>query len=152
MQTRSRVITASLAFAAAGLVMAGCGSSSKTSTSGGATTTVASSAYGSSGAPTTAAGQAAVKTKTDPKLGVILADSSGKTVYTLTDANGQAVACTGNCPANWPPLMLPAGQTAATGQSGTVVLGVTAAGGGQQVTANGLPFYRFVKAPDEGDA
>jgi predicted lipoprotein with Yx(FWY)xxD motif len=43
----------------------------------------------------------------------------------------------------WPPLMLPAGSTKATGGSGVTGLATVAANGGQQVTANGLPLYYF---------
>src|SRR5262245_32565430 len=41
-------------------------------------------------------------------LGAVLVDSTGRTLYTLTD-NGQAVACSGECAAIWPPLVVKSG-------------------------------------------
>ena len=45
-----------------------------------------------------------VTAKKSDKLGTILADKSGMTLYTLTN-NGKAVACTGACLQAWPPLV-----------------------------------------------
>ena len=76
-----------------GGLMAACGDdNNKTDTgSGGSTTTAATSSESS-----TTAGKAAaltVSVKKDPTLGTILADPAGKTLYTLTDGSGKAVAC-----------------------------------------------------------
>src|SRR6476661_6468662 len=49
-----------------------------------------------------------VKVATVPGVGAVLVDSAGKTLYTLTDANGAAVACTGACLSVWPPAMVAA--------------------------------------------
>lgn len=148
MPKRSPIISYGVIGLAAALAVAACGSSSKTSTSSGATTTTRSAA-----APTTATGEAPlVKTKTDAKLGVILADASDKTLYTLTD-NDKAVACTAGCPAVWPALTLPAGMTTPTGGPGVTGLGVaTGPDGAQMVTVSGQPVYRFTKDGDAEDA
>jgi predicted lipoprotein with Yx(FWY)xxD motif len=92
-----------------------------------------------------------VKTASDPSLGVILVDAEGKTLYTLTNGD-QAVACTGGCLTAWPPLLLPAGTTTATGAAGVTDLGTTPAGSDQQVTQAGLPLYRFAADTAAGDA
>jgi predicted lipoprotein with Yx(FWY)xxD motif len=118
-------VVAVVAFAACG------GSSSSSKSSKKSTSTTAK-------APASAA---VVKTANSSK-GTILVDSEGKTVYTLTNA-GQPVPCTGACVSVWPPLMLPAGVTTATGGSGVTGLGTVAANGGQQVTVNGAPLYHF---------
>ena len=52
----------------------------------------------------------------------------------------------------WPPLLLPAGTTAATGVSGVTGLGTTEGAGGTQVTKDGLPLYRFAADAAAGDA
>jgi predicted lipoprotein with Yx(FWY)xxD motif len=109
--------------------LAACGGSSSSSSKKSTSTTKAPAAA------------AVVKTANSAK-GTILVDSQGKTVYTLTNA-GQAVPCTDACLGVWPPLMLPAGSTKATGGSGVTGLATVAANGGQQVTANGLPLYYF---------
>ena len=80
-----------------------------------------------------------VKVATAPGVGVILVDSQGKALYTLTDATGAAVACTGGCATAWPPLTV-AGGAKAKGGKGVTKLGTTSDG---QVTWNSLPVYRF---------
>jgi len=149
MPKRSLTFSYGVIGAAAVLALVACGSStSKTSTSRGAVTTTTPS-----GSPAATAEQGQmVKTKSDPKLGTILADASDKTLYNLTN-NGQAVACTGPCIAAWPPLTVPAGVTMPTGTPGVTGLGVAAGPDGTQlVTVNSLPLYRFAKDGDAGDA
>jgi predicted lipoprotein with Yx(FWY)xxD motif len=114
------------------VALAACGGSSSSSKSSKKSTTTT----------TAPASAAVVKTANSPK-GTILVDSQGKTVYTLKNA-GQPVPCTDACLTVWPPLMLPAGSTKATGASGVTGLGTVAANGGQQVTANGAPLYYFM--------
>jgi predicted lipoprotein with Yx(FWY)xxD motif len=81
-------------------------------------------------------------TAANARLGTIVVDHGGMTLYTLTN-NGKAVACTGQCASFWPPLTVPNGTTP-TGGAGTGTLGTTAAANGSlQVTINGLPVYRF---------
>ncbi len=149
MRKRSPIISYGVIVVAAALALAACGSSSKPSPSSGAPTTAASAASPS----TTATGQAPlVKTKTDAKLGTILADASGKTLYTLTD-NGHTVACTGPCLAVWPALTLPAGISTPSGTSDVVGLGVaTAPDGSQLVIVNGQPVYSYTQDGEAVDA
>lgn len=146
MRTRSLMFTSGVISAAAALALAGCGSSSKTATSSGPTTTASSAA-----APTTAAaGSTLVQTKTDAKLGTILVDASGKTLYTLTN-NGQAVACAGPCLTVWPAFTVFAGTTP-TGGPGVTGLGVVdGPNGDRQVTSNNLPLYWFSGDKAAGD-
>jgi predicted lipoprotein with Yx(FWY)xxD motif len=118
----------------AAAIAAACGSSSSTnstSSTNSATTNTSS-----------AAGPPAVQTANNAKLGTILVDSQGRTLYTLTN-NGAAVACSGACAAVWPPSLLPAGQkTVSTGPGVSNVTAVNGSGG-TQVAYKGLPLYRF---------
>ena len=117
----------------AAAIAAACGSSSTTSST--SSTTKATTSTSSSTPP-------AVQTANNAKLGTILVDSQGRTLYDLTN-NGAAVSCTGACLAVWPPSLLPSGQT--TVSTGPGVSNVTAVGatGGMQVAYKGLPLYRF---------
>jgi predicted lipoprotein with Yx(FWY)xxD motif len=119
----------------AALALAACGSDSSTkSGSGGA---------GSSSSSTTTAKTAAViLAKQSPDLGMILVDTQGRTVYTLTNG-GKAVACTGACLTAWPPVMVPSGEKTASGGPGVKGLGVASQASGEQVTSDGLPLYTF---------
>src|SRR4051794_25894116 len=82
----------------------------------------------------------AVSTATVPGLGVVLVDGKGHALYTHTDANGKAVACTGACPTAWPPLTVAAGAKVKA-PKGVKALGTTS--DTHQVAATGLPLYRF---------
>jgi predicted lipoprotein with Yx(FWY)xxD motif len=83
--------------------------------------------------------KATVKVVKVKGLGKVLADTQGRTVYTLTDGDGAAVACTGACLSAWPPLELASGATLEAGKRVTKL--DTDANG--QVTHDGLPLYLF---------
>ncbi len=132
-----------VAVTVASLLLA-CGSSSKK----GETTAKTRSTTTAASTPT----PALVTVKKDAKLGQVLADDRGLTLYTLT-ADAKPVPCSGACAQAWPPLELPAGTTAPA--SSPPVKGLTAVAGpdGHQLVAlDGLPLYRFVKDKDAGDA
>jgi predicted lipoprotein with Yx(FWY)xxD motif len=130
--------------AAAGLTA--CGSDSKTSTN-----TDSSSTKPASSSTTTATGTVVIKIANQTKFGKIYVDGQGKTVYTLTK-DGAAVPCTGGCLTAWPPVMLPAGETTATGGPGVKEVSVVDANGGKQVTYDGKPVYTFSGDAAAGDA
>jgi predicted lipoprotein with Yx(FWY)xxD motif len=126
------------------ITLAACGSSK---------TSVTPSAQPS--APTSTTKNAApstpvVMTASTAKLGSVLVDAKGMTLYTLTNS-GTPVPCTGQCASFWPPLLLPPDTVTAMGSSGVTGLGTATAAGGLQVTQNGAPLYRFSidKAPGD---
>ena len=83
-----------------------------------------------------------VSTNKTAKQGTFLV--SGKPLYTLKPSK---TSCGSGCLKIWPPLVLPAGVTAATAGSGVSAakLGtVTRSGGVHQVTYGGKPLYFFV--------
>ena len=134
--------------ASAALLLAACGSSGgkvssqpPTTPSSAPATTVPSSA--------TNAANAIAMTASSP-LGTILVDSKGMSGYTLTN-NGQAVACTGQCLAFWPPLLVASGGTTTVSAAGVKDLGTTMESSGTQVTYNGDPLYRFSMDKAPGD-
>jgi predicted lipoprotein with Yx(FWY)xxD motif len=92
-----------------------------------------------------------VTSKHDAKLGTILADAHGLTLYTLTN-NGKPVDCTGTCASVWPPLTAPSAATPPAAP-GVPMLGTASLSDGTRVvTAGGLPVYRFAQDGDSGDA
>jgi predicted lipoprotein with Yx(FWY)xxD motif len=98
-----------------------------------------------------AAGTAAVQTKHDAKLGTILADSKGLTLYRYTkDTTPGQSACSGACAKAWPPLTTAGAPTLAAGVPGTLGT-ITRTDGTKQVTYNGVPLYRYAKDEDAGD-
>jgi len=79
------------------------------------------------------------------RLGRILVDGQGRTLYLFEkDRNGKS-ACAGKCATLWPPLIA-AGKPRATGGAKSSLLGTTRRADGRlQVTYNHHPLYRFVK-------
>ena len=107
-------------------------------------------AYGASnGTPTTAATAAPTPTATtldlaNSKLGPILVDSQGRSLYLFEADTGMTSTCTSaGCVAEWPPLISggtpQVGAGLATSQLGTT----TRADGQHQVTYSGHPLYYF---------
>jgi predicted lipoprotein with Yx(FWY)xxD motif len=88
-----------------------------------------------------------VGTANSPALGPILVDSSGRTLYTLTDGI-RPVACGGGCGVDWQPLLAPAGTTRLRAGPGVAGLGTAA---DSVVTDWGYPLYRFSgdKSPND---
>ena len=132
--------------AALAIVLAACGSSGST----------AKTATTSSTAPASTATTAAsftVGTATNAKLGVVLVDAQGRTLYHNTKENTGTIACTGACVGVWPVLSATAGSTP-TGASGLVGKLATIArpDGTTQVTYNGQPLYRYSGDTRAGDA
>jgi predicted lipoprotein with Yx(FWY)xxD motif len=100
---------------------------------------LALSAFGlASGAVAATKPKAAVATVKIAGLGTVLVDAHGRTLYTLTNG-GDAVPCTGTCAAAWPPLTLGAGHKLSVAKGGKGV----ELDADRQVTAHGLPLYRF---------
>jgi predicted lipoprotein with Yx(FWY)xxD motif len=133
--------------ASAALLLAACGSSGGKVSSSSPTSAPAASTSQPSGAT----GQTAkpIAMTADSKLGRLLVDSNGMTVYTLMN-NGKTVPCTGQCLTFWPPLLVPAGQTTAAG-TGVADLGTATTSAGKQVSYRGAPLYRYSMDNAPGD-
>jgi predicted lipoprotein with Yx(FWY)xxD motif len=97
-----------------------------------------------------------VQIASNAKLGNILVNSQGRTLYYLTveKASTTTVACTGGCLGTWPPLKLPAGAnspSAGPGVTGTLSAFSRTDVGGQQVAYNDEPLYVFSQDANPGD-
>ncbi|HLI15679.1 MAG TPA: hypothetical protein VKV23_06485 [Acidimicrobiales bacterium] len=85
------------------------------------------------------------------KLGTVLVDARGFTLYHyLRDARDTS-RCTGACASLWPPLLLPKGETRPVGR-GVRGLGTIRRDGRLQVTYNGIPLYRYAGDTKPGQA
>jgi predicted lipoprotein with Yx(FWY)xxD motif len=108
-----------------------------------------SAGYGGSNAPATTptTAQSATATTLDvnnSKLGSILADSHGRTVYLFGADYGSMSTCTSpGCVAEWPPLIANGSPQAGGGLSGNQLGTTTRADGQKQVTFSGHPLYYF---------
>ena len=131
-----RPLVALVALAAVGVLAAAC--SSGNSSSGG------SSSGG--GAPSTSSGQSSTATVTtaSAKVGTILVDGSGRTLYLFEKDQPNQSACAGACAAAWP-IDHTSAAPKAGGEAKASLLGtVTRADGTTQVTYNKQPLYYYV--------
>lgn len=82
----------------------------------------------------------------DTKLGPVMTDSAGRTLYTFDkDPRGKSV-CNGKCAENWPPLTVSAGVRPV----GAFTI-VVRDDGTRQWAFDGKPLYGWVKDREPGD-
>jgi len=87
---------------------------------------------------------ASVSATQNARLGTILANAQGRTLYYFLPERGGKIVCSSSaCTAYWPPSLNPGGNP--TGGAGvTGQLGLIARGGGaQQITYSTWPLYTF---------
>jgi predicted lipoprotein with Yx(FWY)xxD motif len=76
----------------------------------------------------------------------ILADGNGLTAYTFDPDQGTTSTCYNGCAKEWPPILLPAGETV------TAPLGTTTRKDGTtQITYDGHPIYLYADDKKSGD-
>jgi predicted lipoprotein with Yx(FWY)xxD motif len=95
------------------------------------------------------AADATVSVVNDPDLGEILVDSGGFTLYLFDQDEGTTTACTGECAANWPPLVAES-PTAGEGVD-QAELGTADGIEPNQVTYHGHLLYYFAGDQAPGD-
>jgi predicted lipoprotein with Yx(FWY)xxD motif len=140
------------AFAVAAL-LSGCagggGSTTTAPSSAAATSTPASSAPASSAPASASAAELKVA---DSKLGQIVVDGKGMSVYYYTKdtKDSGTSACTGGCLTAWPPVFTTSATPSVEGVTGTLGT-ISTPDGKKQVTINGMPIYYFAKDKAAGD-
>ncbi len=108
-----------------------------------------SSTSGSSGS--TAASNVQVNVATDAKLGKILVDSKGMTLYIFTKDQPDKSNCTGGCLTAWPPLLTTGAPAAGDGVTASMLGTATLADGSKIVTYNHMPLYYWAGDTKPGD-
>jgi predicted lipoprotein with Yx(FWY)xxD motif len=77
------------------------------------------------------------------KLGMILVNSRGRTLYLFAKDRSGKSACTSRCAQYWPPLLSQGKPTAGRGVKAALVGQTKRADGSMQVTYNKHPLYTF---------
>jgi predicted lipoprotein with Yx(FWY)xxD motif len=126
--------------AAIALAVAGCGGSSGGSKS--AYGSVAPAKSGNSAAPT-ANPTAASVTLAHSKLGKILVDGSGQTLYLFQADKSTASTCSGACASVWPPAVTKGPPVAGPGVSASKLGTTKRSDGTTEITYNGHPLYTY---------
>lgn len=105
-------------------------------------------------ASSTKAGSVVISTRKVGKLGTVLVDSKGITLYMFVPDKDKRVTCVSTCAAIWPPIFLPAGsKIVAKGQVNRKLLGSDRdPAGGRVVTYHGWPLYLYVGDTKPGTA
>lgn len=84
------------------------------------------------------------------KLGKVLVDAKGMTLYLFEKDRRNKSACAGACAKVWSPLLVKGKPTAGGGVKASL-LGTTRRKSGVQVTYNGHPLYYFVDDKKPGE-
>jgi predicted lipoprotein with Yx(FWY)xxD motif len=122
---------------ASALIAAACGGSNSPSTS---------ASPASKGAPAT------VAVATNSKLGQILVDATGRTLYLFVADTGSSSTCTGSCAQYWPPLLTNGAPQAGTGANASLLSTTKRTDGTTEVTYGGHPLYYVITDHNPGDA
>jgi predicted lipoprotein with Yx(FWY)xxD motif len=133
-----RLLAIAGATVAIALVATGCGGKSSSS----------SSAPASSSATATGGATVAVKSS---KLGGILVDGTGRTLYLFEQDQGSASSCYGACAGGWPPYTTTGAPRAGAGVSASLLGTTTRTDGKTEVTYHGHPLYYFAGDRKPGD-
>jgi predicted lipoprotein with Yx(FWY)xxD motif len=144
MKRKITLLIAAAGSLAVGLVAAGAGVSA-TKGSG------YPPSYGSYSSVQRAAATSAMVGVAKSRLGRILVDGRGRTLYLFERDKGTASTCYGSCASIWPPLTTAGKPHAVRGALGAR-LGTTRRSDGKlEVTYNGHPLYRYVGDAKPGD-
>jgi predicted lipoprotein with Yx(FWY)xxD motif len=130
------------------LLAAACGSSSSTTTK--SSTSAAAPPATTSATTSTSAVKLGVASL--PKVGAVLVNGQGRTLYVFIPDHAKKVTCVGGCASIWPPLTVAAGQKPAITSpvQAKLVSSDPDPSGGQVVTYNGWPLYLYVADPGPG--
>ena len=127
---------------AAVLFVAACGSS---------TSSTASASPSPSPSPSPVATGTTIAVASSAKLGQILVDGKGMTVYLFLADTGKDSTCYTSCAAIWPPVLTNGAPQAGTGANASLLGTTTRTDGKIQVTCAGHPLYYFVNDKAPGD-
>lgn len=171
-KTYSFALLALLAVAA--IAIAGCGggggsntttttSASKSGSSNENASSESSSGYGNSSESETKSarsesaagaesGASVVSLGNVQKLGMVLVDSNGMTLYDFHKDKGTTSSCYGPCAESWPPMLTEGEPTVGNGASSSKLGTTERKDGTTQVTYAGHPLYTFVEDKKPGEA
>ena len=137
---QSRLVVAGALVAA--LLVAACGSGAQSTASGSPSAPASSSP----------AGATTIAVASNAKLGQILVDGAGKTLYLFVADSGSSSTCYTSCAQLWPPVLTSGPPQAGAGANASLLGTTTRTDGKTEVTYGGHPLYYFVSDKQAGDA
>jgi predicted lipoprotein with Yx(FWY)xxD motif len=136
-----RPLVALTALAAAGAIAAGCGSNNSSS---GGSSSGGGGIYGSGGtSPTSGQSGVATVSTASGKLGSILVDGKGRTLYLFQKDQPNQSACSGACASAWPVDQSSGKPKAGSGLQAALLGTIKRTDGSTQVTYNKHPLYYY---------
>jgi predicted lipoprotein with Yx(FWY)xxD motif len=161
-RTRTCALALLAMLAAAALVAAGCGggdSSTGESGKGGgvygggtAKKDASSESSGGEAAAGAEGGNAVVSLGNVQRLGMVLVDSNGMTLYDFHKDKGTTSSCYGACAKAWPPALTEGEPQVGNGASASMLGTTERKDGTVQVTYAGHPLYTYVADKKPGEA
>jgi predicted lipoprotein with Yx(FWY)xxD motif len=106
----------------------------------------------SESAPGAESGAGVVSLGNAQKLGMILVDSNGMTLYDFHKDKGTTSSCYGPCAEGWPPMLTEGEPTVGNGATASKLGTTERKDGTMQVTYAGHPLYTFVEDKKPGEA
>jgi predicted lipoprotein with Yx(FWY)xxD motif len=154
--TRSRPITfltsaAVIPLTALAVAACGGGGAATASPAPSKTTPAPSKSAPAPSKTATAPTQTATVRVANSRLGRILVDSTGRTLYLFKADVGTKSMCFGACATAWPPLQTGGKPAVRSGARAALVGTTKRSDGARQVTYNGHPLYLFIKDHKPGD-
>ncbi len=145
-----RLLAIAAAAAAIVLVAAGCGKSNPYKSSSSKSASTSPSTPTTAAPASTATGGATVAVQSS-KLGRVLVDANGRTLYLFEKDKGTMSACSGPCASGWPPDFTTGAPQVGSGATGSLLGTTKRTDGTTQVTYKGHPLYYFVGDKQPGD-
>ena len=142
-ELRPRWLLALATLALVAVVAAGCGGNNDNSGGSSSGGGGGGSGYGGGGAPSTNAQAAATVSTSNTKLGQILVDGSGRTLYLFEKDTPNQSNCSGACVAAWPVDQSAGTPKASSGVQGSMIGTIKRSDGTTQVTYNKHPLYYY---------
>ncbi len=142
MKKRLSFAATPVAIAGVAVIAAGCG--------GGGGTGSSAPGYAAAGKPIVAA-QAGTIGMRHTKLGNVIVDAQGRTLYLFEKDHGTSSSCTGACASIWPPVTATGKPGAGTGLSATKISLIKRSDGTMQVSYGGHPLYTYAGDGAPGD-
>jgi predicted lipoprotein with Yx(FWY)xxD motif len=148
---RSFALLAAIAALALAIVAVGCGGDDNN----GSASNGGGGIYGGGGGSSQTAsssGDGVVSVANNPKLGKILVDSKGMTLYLFKKDKGGKSSCSGACAEVWPPLTTSGAPKPQNGAEASLLSTTKRDDGSTQVVYNNWPLYTYVSDTKPGDA
>ena len=162
LRIRSKLVVpgAAIAVLALAIIAAGCGSSYSSNSNSSTSASSGGGAYGGGGSSTTSTtassggAAAVVSVANNPKLGKILVDSKGMTLYYFEKdkKGGTSSTCSGACASVWPPATTSGAPKGTNGAQASKLGTIKRSDGSTEVTYNGWPLYTYASDTKPGDA